>query len=184
MAAFLDPMLPEAHYAVGLFDWRQGRRGDALARFGAALALDSLYEPAVRARQRLRFFPGAPPDSLPAAFLTGEREAGLLTSPVGPKIESYQSLDRQAGILSRMMVPVPDSLQIELKPLRLVLPVLVDARGRAVLNDLPWISPDDLPAPFVSLLLASLPGWRFTPATKAGEPAASWTGVSITTGSR
>jgi K+-transporting ATPase ATPase B chain len=73
-------MLPEAQYLVGLFEWRAGRRGDALRRFTAALALDSLYEPAVRARQRMRFFPGAAPDSLPGVFLTGSREAALLTS--------------------------------------------------------------------------------------------------------
>ena len=184
MAAHLDPMLPEAHYLVGLIDWRLGRRREALERFAAALALDSLYEPAVRSRQRLRFFPGAAPDSLPAVFLTGERAAGLLTSPIGPKIESYQTVDRQPAILSRMMVPIPDSLEIEIKPMRIVLPVLVDRSGRAVLNDLPWISPDDLPGPFVSVLLESLPGWRFSPALKSGEPVPSWAAVSITTGQR
>jgi len=183
MAAGLDPMLPEAQYVVGLFDWSRGDRSEALRRFGAALALDSLYEPAVRSRQRLRFFPGARPDSLPVELLTGDRRAGLLTSPVGPKIESQPSVERQAAILSRMMVPVPDSIEIEMKPLRFVLPVLVDARGRAVLNDLPWFPQGDLPAPFVSVLLESLPGWRFSPAMKSGAPVASWSGVSITTGS-
>jgi hypothetical protein len=182
MAAHLDPMLPEAHYLVGLIDWKQGRRREALERFAAALALDSLYEPAVRSRQRLRFFPGAAPDSLPAVFLTGERAAGLLTSPAGPKIESFQTVDRQPAILSRMMVPIPDSLEIELKPLRFVLPVLVDRSGRAVLNDLPWISPNDLPALFVSVLLESLPSWRFSSALRSGEPVPSWAAVSITTG--
>ena len=182
LAAYLDPMLPEAQYLVGLFEWRAGRRGDALQRFAAAVALDSLYEPAVRARQRLRFFPGAAPDSLPGVFLTGGREAGLLTSPVRPKLESASSLDRGAVVLQRTMVPVPDSIQVEIKPLRIILPVLVDERGRAVLCELPWLPPGDLPAPLVAVLLQSLPGWRFAPAERFGQPVRGWTSVTITTG--
>ena len=184
LAAFLDPMLPEAQYLAGLFDWRAGRRADALRRFGAAVALDSLYEPAVRARQRLRFFPGAAPDSLPAVFLTGPRAAGLLTSRAGPKLESTAFLDHGATVLRRTMVPVPDSLQVAMPPLNMVLLVLVDERGHPVLCDLPWIAVRDLPGPLVSILLESLPGWRFAPAQRFGLPVPSWTTVSITTGSR
>lgn len=182
LAAYLDPMLPEAQYLVGLFEWRARRRADALERFAAAIALDSLYEPAVRARQRLRFFPGAAPDSLPGVFLTGGREAALLTSPARPKLESAPQVDRAAVVLQRTMVPVPDSIQVEIKPLRLILPVLVDERGRAVLCELPWIPPDDLPAPLVAVLLQSLPGWRFAPAQRFGQPVRGWTSVTITTG--
>ena len=181
-AAQLDPMLPESQYLVGLFEWRAGRRADALQRFAAAVELDSLYQPAVRARQRLRFFPGATPDSLPGVFLTGEREAALLTSPVGPKLESAAPLDRPAVVLQRTMVPVPDSVQFEIRPLRFTLPVLVDERGRAVLCDLPWLPADDLPAPLLEVLLRSLPGWRFAPAERFGAPVRAWTNVAITTG--
>jgi hypothetical protein len=183
LAAYLDPTLPEAQHLVGLFEWRAGRRGDALQRFATAIALDSLYEPAVRARQRLRFFAGATPDSLPGVILTRGREAGLLASPTGPKLESALPMDRYAVVLQRTMVPVPDSAQIEIKPLRIVLPVLVDERGQVVLCDLPWLSQDDLPAPLVAVLLQSLPGWRFVPAQRFGQPARSWTRVTITTGS-
>ena len=184
LAAYLDPMLPETQYLVGLFEWRAGRRSDALQRFATAIALDSLYEPAVRARQRLRFFPGAAPDSLPVVFLTRGREAGLLASPTGPKLESALPMDQNAVVLQRTMVPVPDSVQVEIKPLRIVLPVLVDERGQVVLCELPWISQDDLPAPLVAVLLQSLPGWRFAPAVRFGQPARSWTSVTITTGSQ
>ncbi len=184
MAAALDPMLPEAQYLEGLLAWRAGDRTEALRQFTAAAALDSLYEPAVRARQRLRFFPGAAADSTPAEFLTGPRAAALLTSPVPPKIESFQQVDRQPTILSRFMVPIPDSVEVVMKPLRFTLPVLVDERGRPVLAQLPAISPEDLPAPFVSLLLEALPGWRFTPALVQGKPAPSWAAVSISTGQR
>jgi tetratricopeptide (TPR) repeat protein len=182
LAAFLDPMLPEAQYLVGLFEWRAGHRGDALQRFATAAALDSLYEPAVRARRSLRFFPGAAPDSLPGVFLTRGREAGLLSSPTGPKLESASPMDRNAVVLKRTMVPVPDSVEIEIKPLRLILPVLVDERGQAVLCELPWLPQEDLPAPLVAVLLQSLPGWRFAPAERFGRPVRSWTSVTITTG--
>jgi len=184
LAAYLDPMLPEAQHLVGLFEWRAGRRSDAIQRFATAITLDSLYEPAVRARQRLRFFPGAAPDSLPGVFLTRGREAGLLASPTGPKLESAMRMDRNAVVLQRTMVPVPDSVQIEIKPLRIILPVLVDERGQVVLCELPWLSQDDLPAPLVTVLLQSLPGWRFAPAVRFGLPARSWTSVTITTGTR
>jgi hypothetical protein len=182
LAAYLDPMLPEAQYLVGLFEWRAGRRPDALARFAAAVARDSLYQPAVRARQRLRFFPGAAPDSLPGEFLTGPREAGLLTSAAGPKLESLPPLDKAAVVLQRTMVPVPESLQVQLKPLRMVLHVLVDERGRPVLCELPWFSPGDLPPALVAVLLESLPGWRFAPALQFGLPVRAWTAVDISTG--
>jgi len=175
-------MLPEAHYLVGLFEWRAGRRREALERFAAAIALDSLHEPSVRARQRLRFFPGAAPDSLPAVFLTRGRAAGLLTSPVGPKLETLPQVDRYATVLERTMVSIPDSLQIEMLPLRIALPILVDEGGRAVLIDLPWFSPDDLPASFVALLIESLSAWRFVPAQRFGQPVRSWSAISITPG--
>jgi hypothetical protein len=182
LAAGLDPLLPEAQYLEGLFDWRAGRRADALERFADAVSLDSLFEPAVRARQRLRFFPGSAPDSLPAEFLTGARRAGLLTSPVGPKLESFVQTDRPATILAHANVPIPDSLTAAVRLPRLLLPVLVDGSGRAVLVDLPWLTPDDIPAPVVALLVGSLPAWRFSPALLGSSPVASWTGISLTVG--
>jgi hypothetical protein len=183
-AVALDPMLPEAHYLLGLLEWRAGRRAAMRERCAAALALDSLYEPAVRARQRLRFFPAAGPDTFPATLLTGLRAADLLTSAIGPKLDAMPRLDRDPAVLERTMVPIPDTLQFEIPPLRLVLPVLVDERGRAVLCHLPWISPADLPAPLVSVLLESLPLWRFSPGVRLGRPVPSWAGVIISTGAR
>jgi len=53
-----------------------------------------------------------------------------------------------------------------------------------VLNELPWFPQEDLPAPLVSLLLLSLPDWRFAPAQRLGQPVRSWTAVTITTGTR
>ena len=127
---------------------------------------------------------GAAPDSLPGTFLAGGREAALLPSPAGPKLESPAVLDRGAVVLQRTMVPVPDSIQVEIKALRIILPVLVDERGRVVLCELPWLPPDDLPAPLVAVLLESLPGWRFSPAERFGRPVRAWSTVTITTGSR
>jgi hypothetical protein len=108
----------------------------------------------------------------------------MLASPVGPKIEAFVQTDSPAAILARTTVPIPDSLLAAIRLTSLVLPILVDERGRAALVDLPWFSPDDLPAPVVAVLVGSLPGWRFTPARIGGRPARSWIGISIHPGPR
>jgi hypothetical protein len=80
------------------------------------------------------------------------------------------------------MLPLADSLGRGIKPMALTLPILVDERGRAVLHDLPWYAPGDLPAPIIATIVASLPGWRFSPARRLGEPRLVWAAVSITNG--
>src|SRR6185369_6108405 len=96
-AAVLDPTLPEARYLAGLFAWRGGRRAAAQSEFRAAVALDSSYRAPALALVRSRL-PGAAPDSLPAEFLTGVREVGMLTSPMGPKLEEFVQMDTPASI--------------------------------------------------------------------------------------
>ncbi|MBI5710525.1 MAG: hypothetical protein HZC42_09520 [Candidatus Eisenbacteria bacterium] len=177
-AATLDPSLPEALYLSGLWAWKAGQRARAQERFRAAVALDSSYREPALALVRSRL-PGVPPDTLPAALLTGVRAAGLLTSAVGPKIEEFAQMDQPAVIVRQELVPIPDSLALTLKPVQIVLPILVDERGRAVLHELPWFSPDQLPAAVVALLAQSLPAWRFTPARRLNEPRRVWASVSI-----
>ena len=176
MARRLDPTLPEAQYLAGLLDWRAGRRNEAQAGFRAAVALDSTYRDAAIALVRSRL-PGAAPDTLPTALLVGAREAGLLTSPVRPKLEEFVQMDSPALIVKRGPSQVPESLTTQVRRLDLILPVLVDERGRAVLNELPWFSPATLPAPVVSALLAGLPEWRFSPARRNGAAQRVWAAV-------
>jgi hypothetical protein len=63
--------------------------------------------------------------------------------------------------------------------LELALPVLVDERGRAVLNDLPWFPPEAVPPRVVSALVRCLPDWRFRPAMKNGLPFPVWASVDF-----
>ena len=51
-----------------------------------------------------------------------------------------------------------------------------------MLCELPWFAPEDLPAPLVAVLLQSLPGWRFAPAERFGQPVRGWTRVTISSG--
>ena len=104
---------------------------------------------------------------------------GLLTSPLGPKVEEYVQMDHPATIVRQELIPIPDSLGARLEPVRLVLPILVDERGRAVLHELPWFSPDQLPSAVVALLAQSLPAWRFTPARRLDRPHRVWASVSV-----
>ena len=177
-AATLDPSLPEALYLSGLWAWKAGHRAGAQQRFRAAVALDSSYREPAFALVRSRL-PGAPPDTLPAEILTGVRAVGLLTSPLGPKVEEYVQMDHPATIVRQELIPIPDSLGARLEPVRLVLPILVDERGRAVLHELPWFSPDQLPSAVVALLAQSLPAWRFTPARRLDRPHRVWASVSV-----
>ncbi len=177
-AAQLDPSLPEAHYLLGLYEWRSGRRLEAQSRFRAALGLDSTWRAPALALVRSRL-PGIPADSLPAAFLTGVREVGLLTSPAGPKPEEFVQMDESAVLLKRVTVPIPDSLKSTFKPLDLAISLLVDEHGRAVLSDLPWFDRGRMPEPLLSSLLGTLPDWRFRPARKHGAPARVWVTVPV-----
>jgi tetratricopeptide (TPR) repeat protein len=175
----LDPALPEAQYLAGLFAWRAGRRAEAHARFRSAVALDSTYREPAFALVRSRL-PGVAPDTLPASFLNGIREVGLVTSPVRPKIEEFQQVDAGAVILNEAHVVVPDSLKSGFQKSTLYVGVLIDARGRIVATDLPWFDPRRLPEPVVGLVMQDLTRWRFQPATRNGAPHAVWTNVELT----
>lgn len=172
-AEALDPSLPEACYLDGLFEWKQGHRTEARAQFDRALALDSAWVLPAVARMRVRL-PGTSPDSLPARFLYGAREAGLLTSVARPKLEDFIQMDRPAVILQRPLAPLPDSLSQGLEKLQLILPLLIDERGRVALHELPWYDPKRLPGPVVSLIIGALREWRFSPAMKLDHAQRVW----------
>lgn len=175
-AAALDPTLPEAQYVVGLVDWREGDRHEAQARFRAAVALDSTYrEPALALVHMM--LPG-PPHSFPATFLTGIRQVGLLTSPLGPKLEEFHQMDVPATITHREPVILPDSIRARLEePVDLIVPVLLDKHGHAVLNELPWFSPEKLPPAAAVAFISTLPRWTFSPARRLDENRRVWVTV-------
>lgn len=178
-ARALDPMLPEAHYLAGLLAWRDGDRATARAEFRAALERDSLYRAPALALSRL-LVPGLAPDPLPTRFLGGPRRAGELTSRVRPKLEEYVQFDQLATLVGRPVRRVPDSLQRVMgmtKPIRLYVTVLVDERGRVVLNDLPWLPAGQFPEPLLDAVLADARRWNFRPAVKLGRPRTSYATV-------
>jgi tetratricopeptide (TPR) repeat protein len=177
-ALALDPALPEAHDLAGLWEWRDGHRAAALEQFRAGVALDSADVPAALGLMRARL-PGAAPDSFPTTLLRGIREAGLVTSPVGPKLEQFEQMDTPAIVLRRDLLPISDSLAHGLAPLHLILPILVDRNGRAAYHELPWFSARDLPGPVVARILESVPTWRFRPAVRGGELRAVWASVEV-----
>jgi Flp pilus assembly protein TadD len=177
-ATVLDPTLPEARYLLGLWEWRSGRRSEAQARFREALALDSTFVPAALGMMRSRL-PGTPPDSLPSVVLTGYRRAGLLTAPERPKPEEYVQVDVSSLLDSSPDTPVQDSIPIGVKPLRLVLSLLIDEKGRPVINDIPWFPAEKLPVWKVNRLLAAVPTWRFTPAVRLGSPQPIWVSLEF-----
>ncbi|OGF14277.1 MAG: hypothetical protein A2W00_03870 [Candidatus Eisenbacteria bacterium RBG_16_71_46] len=177
-AAALDPSLPEAHYFSGLWAWRDGRRAEADDSFRRAAELDSLYRDPALARVRL-MLPGSRPDSLPGYFLTGPRGVGMITSPMRPKLEEFVQMDLTPRVARIGQIPVPDSVEIRLRPEQRALPVLVDQQGRVVLHELLPFPPDLMPASAVASLVGSLPEWRFQPAMKGGEPRIAWATVSF-----
>lgn len=178
-AAYVDPSQPEAHYLSGLFEWRAGRRLDAQASFRAAVALDSSWEAPALALVRSRL-PGATPDTLPTALLTGPRRVELLTSPARPKPEEFVQMDLGSSVLEQRLIPFPDSLKPLMKPIKLFLNVLVDDAGRPVLTDLPWFPADQIPVDALHLTLASVPGWKFRPGIRLGRPYPMWTPLQVT----
>ena len=177
-AVELDPMLPEAYYLAGLWDWKQGRRVAASTRFRQAVALDSTYSPAALALIRSRI-PGAAPDTFPAALLTGVRRIALMTSPLGPKPEEFHEMDVSATLLTSPDSAVVDSLVPGVKPIQLVISVLVDESGRSVLNEVPWFPPGQFDFRKVTRILRGIPGWAFHPARRLGEPARVWVNVDF-----
>jgi tetratricopeptide (TPR) repeat protein len=172
-AETLDGSLPEAHYLKGMWAWRDGQKAEAQRAFRAAVASDSTFYPGVVALVRSRL-PVAAPDTLPTRFLTGAREAGILTSPVGPKIEQFVQLE-SAAILGHKEDPfLSDSLKQELRNVKLPIWLLVDETGRVVLNDLAWAPPGRFPASMISDLTARLAHWTFLAPKIHGEPRAAW----------
>ena len=143
------------------------------------MELDSSYRSPALALVRSKL-PGVPPDTLPAQFFNGIREADLLTSPVRPKQEEFVQMDVPADAIRQDNPPVPDSLKGTFTEARLSLAILIDERGRVVLHDLPWFDPALLPEPLVSLTTRQLSQWRFKPATKLGVPQRIWSMVMVT----
>jgi hypothetical protein len=172
-AMALDPTLPEARYLAGLASWRAGQRREAESCFRAAIALDSLERRPAVALMRVRM-PGALPDTLPAGFLRGPRATMALTSPARPKLEEFQQYDMPARLARPASVPLDSAWLARMTRFQMVLPVLVDERGRAVANQLPWITEDQAPGAAMAALVGSLPGWVFTPAMKGGVAHRSW----------
>ena len=175
----LDPMLPEAHYLDGLLAWGTGDRAGARAAFRAALAGDSLYRAPALALSRL-LVPGLAPDPLPTSFLSGIRRAAELTSRVRPKLEEYVQYDQIATLYGLPVRAVPESLQRVMgmtKPIRLYVTVLVDERGRVVLNELPWMLPGSFPEVLLDQVLRDAMRWNFRPAYRLGQPRASLASV-------
>lgn len=179
LAIRLDPMLPEAHYLDGLLAWRTGDRAGARAAFRSALAGDSLYRAPALALSRM-LVPGLAPDPLPASFLSGIRRAAELTSRVRPKLEEYVQYDQLATLYGRPTRAVPESLQRVMgmtKAIRLYVTVLVDERGRVVLNELPWMPSGSFPEVLLDQVLRDAARWNFRPAYKLGQPRASLASV-------
>jgi tetratricopeptide (TPR) repeat protein len=180
-ALVLDATLPEAHELAGLLAWRDGRRGDARQHLDAALALDSTYARPALGLVRLRL-PGTPPDTLPTELFEGVRRAALLTAPEGPRPEVFTQNETAALLIRRVTTADMDTSGLVLKTVqrvRLTLMILVDARGRAALVDVPEYTGNDVAPAKVSRIIATLPDWRFRPATRGGRPAPSWVGYEF-----
>jgi hypothetical protein len=177
-AVSLDPSLPEAHHLAGLLAWEAGKPRTAQAEFRAAVALDSSYREPALALVRARL-PGVMPDTFPTQFLVGVRQAGLLTSPMRPKLDEFEQMDTPATTLSQDMPAIPDSMRARIGGKPIVISILVDERGRAVLNDLPWLPPTALSRYVASTTAAAVPTWRFTPAVRLHAPRRVWAAIEV-----
>jgi tetratricopeptide (TPR) repeat protein len=177
-ALSLDPTLPEIRYLVGLWEWKAGQRSEASTQFREAMALDSAFVPAALGLMRTRL-PGASPDTLPTHFLTGRRRVALLTTSARPKPEEFVQVDQAALIVTSPDTAIVDSIPPGTKPKQLVLSVLVDEQGRAVLNEIPWFPQGAIPTGKIYRLLASVPSWEFQPAVRLGVPIAIWVNVDF-----
>ena len=178
-AVRLDPGVPEAHYLEALWAWKGGRRDQAQRGFRAAVNVDATFRPAAMALVRSRL-PGTAPDSLPAEFLTGPRAVGMLTSPVGPKLEDHGTMERGPRLVNVIGPQLPDSVMSQMQPRNLKFALFVDPEGRVILHDLPWFPPGTVPTAVVSELAAVLPLWRFEPTTTQGDPRGIWRELSHT----
>ncbi len=156
-AQALDPSLPEVPYLAGLLAWRAGDRAGAQRRFRAAIDVASGFREPTVALLRVRL-PGSAPDTLPGAFLSGVRTAGLLTSSDGPKREVFLKTDVPAQPISRESAPAAAGATPRKVPVQL----LIDREGRVVLSELPYLA--GASADQVGPVLATLPRWRYAPA--------------------
>lgn len=177
-AAALDPTLPEAHYLMGLWEWKSGHRGEAQEAFRRAVTIDSNFVPGALAMMRSRI-PGLAPDSFPKEILMGRRRAGLITAPEGPKPEENVQVDVPAMISYSPEGSVADSIPTGVRPFQLILSLLVDEQGRPVINDFPWFPSGVIPEWKITRLLSTVPTWRFTPAIKLGSPHAVWVSMDF-----
>jgi hypothetical protein len=91
-----------------------------------------------------------------------------------PKPEEYIQKDTPAEAIRQLEPLVPDSLKGTFKETRLSVGILIDERGRIVLNDVSWFDSALLPEPLVGLTLEQLPEWRFKPAMRFGAPQRVW----------
>lgn len=177
MARVLDATLPESHYLHGLLEWRAGHRVEAAEGFRLAMALDSTFREPALANVRSRL-PASPPDPFPSRFLFGARAAGELTSPVRPKVEEVNQAEFPVTLVAKRAPELPDSLRRRFtKPVNLIVTVLVDERGRPILNEIPWFPDDAFPYALVPGIVASTVNWEFRPAQKHGRPMPAWGSV-------
>jgi tetratricopeptide (TPR) repeat protein len=174
-AARLDPTLPEPAYLAGMLAWRQGRRAEAERAFREAIRRDSSWTAPAVAMVRARL-PLAP-DPLPDALFSGVRRVAELTTPDGPKLEHFRQMDRPAVLNKKVEPDFPPRARLETPPPPLVLSVFLNARGRPVLHDLPWLPAGAVPEAWIGAVIGALPGWEYTPATLHGEPQPVWVTV-------
>jgi hypothetical protein len=85
-------------------------------------------------------------------------------------------------LIRRVTTPDMDTTGVvsrTLRRVRLTLMILVDAGGCAALTDVPEYTEADVAPAKLSRIIATLPGWRFRPATRGGRPAATWVGYEF-----
>jgi tetratricopeptide (TPR) repeat protein len=178
VASTIDPTLPEAPYLYGLHAWREGRRVEAADAFRFAHALDSTWSLPALARVRVSL-PGSRPDTLPTTLLFAAREVGLLTSTARPKIEEFFQTDFMPVVAHRVFPTISAEARAAVRTSDMALPVLVDTRGRIVLHELPWYELSRMPTAAMTPMLATLPHWRFKPASRNGQPVAVWVNLPL-----
>jgi hypothetical protein len=71
----------------------------------------------------------------------------------------------------------PPDLRLDTPLPPIYLSVFLDARGRPVLADLPWLPVGAVPEGWISALMGALPSWRYAPASLHGEPVPVWVTV-------
>jgi hypothetical protein len=174
-AATLDPTLPEPAYLAGVLAWRQDRRDEAQRAFREAIRRDTAWTAPAVALVRSRL--PVPPDPLPEAFFTGLRRVAALTSPEGPKHEHFRQMEHPAVLRRKVDPEFPPGARPDVPPPPIVLSVFLDANGRPVLHDLPWLPPGIVTEAWVSAVLRALPEWEYAPATLHGKAQPVWVTV-------